>query len=463
LPASTGPLLPLLIDPARPRGRQLELQLRELIRSGGLPSGSPLPSTRALAQDLGVSRGLVVSAYAQLSAEGYLLLHRGARPVVAPVTGLHSRGPRAGGRDVPIAEARFNLRPDLPDLALFPRADWLRATKGALNRALDADLAYGEPFGALALREVLAPFLVRTRGVVVEPARLGITNGSTHALAALGRVLHTHGHRRVAVEEPCHRWRRAALEGAGLETVGIPVDSNGVMVSELEASGIAVVVVSTDHSFPLGVVMSPERRRELVAWVGGRDERLVIEHDYDAHFSYDRPAASALQSLAPDRFAYVGTASALLAPTLRVGWAALPEALVVDVAGELARMSIASSRITQHALAEFIERGYLDRHVRRARAAYRRRLDIVRSALPTTGSGAGLYVRVPLPVGANEQAVLGDLWSRGFALDGVNQNAIGTHEPALVIGFAASSEPSLAEALSSLRGVVARRPARSRR
>ncbi len=455
--------MPLLIDPARPRGRQLERQLRELIRTGALSSGSRLPSTRALAQDLGVSRGVVVGAYAQLAAEGYLLPQRGARPVVASLAGVRFRASRTQGRDVPIAEARYNLRPDLPDLALFPRADWLRATKRALTSALDADLAYGEPFGALALRELLAPFLVRTRGVAAEPARLGVTNGSTHALAALGRVLHARGHRRIAVEEPCHRWRRAALEGAALVTIGIPVDVDGVVVSELEASGAAVVVVSPDHSFPLGVVMSPERRRELVAWVSRRDERLVIEHDYDAHFSYDRPAASALQSLAPDRFVYVGTASALLAPTLRVGWVALPEGLVVDVAGELARMSIASSRITQHALAEFIERGYLDRHLRRARAAYRRRLDILRSALATTGSGVGLYLRVPLPDGADEQAVLGELRSRGFALDGVNQNALGDHEPALVVGFAASSEPTLREALSGMRKAVAGRPAKNNR
>jgi GntR family transcriptional regulator/MocR family aminotransferase len=406
---------------------------------------------------------MVVGAYAQLAAEGYLLLQRGARPVVAPLAGLRTSETHARGRDVPIAEARYNLRPDLPDLALFPRADWLRATKAALTNALDTDLAYGEPFGALLLRDVLAPFLARTRGVAVEPARLGITNGSTHALAALGRVLYAGGHRRVAVEEPCHRWRRAALEGAGLETVGVPVDSRGLVVADLEAAGVAVVVVSPDHSFPLGVVMSPERRRELVAWVSDREERLVVEHDYDAHFSYDRPAASALQSLVPDRIAYIGTASALLAPTLRVGWAVLPERLVVDVAGELARMSIASSRITQHALAEFIERGYLDRHLRRARAAYRRRLEIVRSTLPTTGSWAGLYVRVPLPAGADEQRVLGELRSRGFALDGVNQNAVEAHEPALVVGFAASSEPTLREAVRSLRDVVAWPPAENKR
>ena len=200
----------------------------------------------------------------------------------------------------------------------------------------------------------------------------------------------------------------------------------------------------------------PERRRELVAWVSAGDARLVIEHDDDAHFSYDRPAASALQSLAPERCAYLGTASALLAPTLRVGWAALPERLVVDMAGELARMSIASSRITQHALAEFIERGYLDRHLRRARAAYRRRLEIVRSALPATGGGAGLYLRVPLPSGADEEAVLGDLRSKGFALDGVNQNAIGKHDPALVVGFAAASEPTLRDAVRII-GKVGRR------
>jgi GntR family transcriptional regulator/MocR family aminotransferase len=298
---------------------------------------------------------------------------------------------------------------------------------------------------------VLAPFLARTRGLVVDPACLGITNGSTQALSALGRVLREQGHRRIAVEEPCHRWRRAALESAGIEVVGIRVDDSGLVVADLARSGVAVVAASPDHSFPLGVVMSPERRRALVDWVSADDRRLVVEHDYDAHFSYDRPAASAVQSLAPERVAYLGTASALLAPTLRVGWAVLPERFVADVAGELARLVISSSRITQHALAEFIDRGYLDRHLRRARVAYRRRLEILRSELATTGSGVGLYTRVPLRAAADERDVLNRLRLAGFVLDGVNQNAIDSHEPALVVGFAASREPTLREALRGLR------------
>src|SRR4051794_27218252 len=168
---SSGPLLPLALDRARPLGRQLEQRVRELVRGGGLPLGSRLPSTRALAVDLGVSRGVVVDAYGQLAAEGYIELRRGAPPLVA--TSAQEAEAVAYDFDVPIAGLPFNLRPDLPDLGLFPRAEWLRACRQALATAANHDLAYGEPFGAIRLRARLAPFLVRTRGVVGTADRVG--------------------------------------------------------------------------------------------------------------------------------------------------------------------------------------------------------------------------------------------------------------------------------------------------
>lgn len=435
---STGPLLAIQLDAAGPLGRRLEAQLREAVR--GLAAGTKLPSTRALAADLGVSRGVVVGAYEQLAAEGYLVLRRGAAPLVAELPSQPP--PRPVEEDVHVAGATHNLRPDLPDLSLFPRADWLRALRAALARAADVDLAYGEPFGAAELRHRLAPFLARTRGIVSDPSRIGIHVGSTHALSLLARAI---GARRIAVEDPSHRWRRLALEGAGVEIVPVRVDEQGLRVDELPEDADAVVV-SPDHSFPLGVVLSPERRRALVA----RDT-LIIEHDYDAHFRYDRPPTSALQALAPERVAYVGSASALLAPTLRLGWSVLPERLVIPVARATAESVFAPPRVEQFALAELIERGALDRHLRRARAAYKRRRAIVCDALPALGAPVGLYVRIPV---VDEAAVLEALRSRGVALEGVRANALGDCEAGLVVGFAASSEPALRRAVRLLRTML---------
>jgi GntR family transcriptional regulator/MocR family aminotransferase len=282
---STGPLFAVGLDRHAPLGSQIERGLRDLIHSQRLTVGAALPSTRTLAADLGVSRGVVVGAYAQLAAEGYIVLRRGAVPTVA----ARGRDLETGAVevDVPVASVRFNLRPDLPDLALFPRRQWLAASRAALRRAADTDLAYGEPFGAAVLRHQLAPFLARTRGVAATPARTGVFAGSTQALLALASALRETGARRIAVEDPGHRWRTRTLRASGLDVVPGSVDADGLRVDELPQD-VDAVLVSPDRHFPSGVALAPERRRALVEWAVSGD-RLVLEHDYDGHFRYDRP------------------------------------------------------------------------------------------------------------------------------------------------------------------------------
>jgi len=454
---STGPVLALHLDPQRPPGGQLEGGLRELIRSGALPTGAALPSTRALAADAGVSRGVVVRAYEQLAAEGYIALRARARPVVA------ARGrdpePPPGQRDVHVHGVPFVLRPDLPDLGLFPRSAWLRASRRSLRRLTDLDLAYGEPFGAVALRAQLAPFLARTRRVAATAERTSIHAGSTQALFALASVLRAEGARRVAVEDPGHRWRTRALTASGLEVVPVPVDGDGLRVDELD--DVDAVVVSPDHHFPSGAALSPERRRALVEWAVDGD-RLVLEHDYDGHFRYDRQPTGALQALAPEHVAYVGSTSALLAPTVRLGWAVVPARLVVPVANRLFTIGIATSRLAQLTLAELIESGLLDRHVRRARVAYRKRREtlareLARRApgLEIRGEPAGLFLSVALPDGADESAVLEAARDRGIALDGVNEHAVESQPPGLALGFAAAPEATLVRAAKALAAALA--------
>jgi GntR family transcriptional regulator / MocR family aminotransferase len=451
---STGPLLSLDLDRRQPLGLQIERQLRELVRSGGLQALRELPSTRALAADLGVSRGVVVGAYAQLAAEGYLTLRRGAAPVVAAVVQAPADD-CAVEVDVPVASARYNLRPDLPDLALFPRPQWLSVTRASLQQAANTDLAYGEPYGAVALRSRLAPFLARTRGVLAPADRTGVFAGSTHALLTIASVLRASGATRIAVEDPGHRWRARVLRASGLELVPVPVDAHGLCV-ELLPDDVAAVVVSPDHQFPLGVALSAERRRALLDWAVTGD-KLVVEHDYDGHFRYDRPAAGTLQALAPEHVAYVGTLSPLLAPTLRLGWAVLPARLVEPAAFHVFANVVAVPRLTQFALAEFIDRGYLDRHLRRARAEYRRRRRLavatLERRLPAArvgGAPVGLYLSVTLPEGSDEQALLVEARRRGIAVDGVGEHAMGPQPPGLAVGFAALAEPTLRRALAEL-------------
>ena len=451
---STGPLLSLDLDRRQPLGVQIERQLRALVRSGGLPAGRELPSTRALAADLGVSRGVVVGVYSQLAAEGYLTLRRGAAPAVAAVPQAQAEQCETG-LDVPVAAARFNLRPDLPDFALFPRPQWLAATRASLNQAANTDLAYGEPYGAVALRCRLAPFLARTRGVLAATDRTGVFAGSTHALLTIASVLRESGATRIAVEDPGHRWRTRVLSASGLELVPVPVDAQGLRV-ELLPGDVAAVIVSPDHQFPLGVALSAERRRALLDWAVAGD-RLVVEHDYDGHFRYDRPPAGSLQALAPEHVAYVGSLSPLLVPTLRLGWAVLPARLVEPAALHVFANAVATPRLPQFALAEFIERGYLDRHLRRARVAYKRRRALAIATLERRlpgaavgGAAVGLYLSVSLPDGADEAALLAEARQRGIAVDGVGEHAIAPQPPGLAVGFAALVEPTLRRALGEL-------------
>ncbi len=452
-PLSTGPLLELGLDRARPLTAQVEEHVRGLIRSGALAPEARLPSTRALAHDLGVSRGVVVSAYAQLAAEGFIRLRPGAVPLVG-VTGRAAE-PVSYEPEFPLARARYNLRPDLPDLGLFPRADWLRSCRRSLAVAANTDLSYGNPFGAIRLRSQLAPFLARTRGVLADADRTGIFSGATHALLVLGAVLRAAGAVRVGVEDPCHRWRTRVLAASGIEVVGIPIDEHGLRVDAL--GDVDAVLVSPDHNFPTGVVLSPDRRSALVDWAAA-GSRLVIEDDHDGHFRYGGIHAGALQALAPEHVAYVGSASALLAPAVRLGWAVLPARLVAPVADRLFVTALATSRLMQLALAEMIEHGYLDRHLRRSHAAYKRRRAVLLRSLArhfpdaeVGGAPVGLFVPVRM---AGEGLLLHRARKRWIALDGLNEHGLSSQPSGLVLGFAATPEPALQRAVKALAALI---------
>lgn len=445
---SSKPVLSFVLARSRPLAPQIEEQLRDAIRSGFLRPGTQLPSTRALAADLGVSRGVIVNAYQELLVQGFLEGRRRAVPVVAHR--VDAPAENSIEPDVPVGGSAFNLRPDLPDLSLFPRGRWLAACSEALRRATTSDFAYGDPFGAAPLRVQLASFLWRTRGVAAEPARLGVHVGSTQALSALCSALRARGIARIGVEDPSHRRRRATIAATGLEVVPLAADANGLNVETLTDTTVDAVVVSPDHNFPYGGTLSDERRAALIRWAI-RNDALVVEHDYDGCFRYDHRARSVLQSQAPERVIYVGTASALVAPALRIGWTVLPRHLVNDVAEHMAYEVFAHSRIHQLSFAQLIASGQLDRHLRRVRARYAARHQLARELLPARGAAAGLYLHVPLESSVDERRVLDDLKHEGIALDGVRKNALGACGPGLVVGFAAATEPTLREGLARVR------------
>ena len=294
---------------------RLETGLREAIRSGRLRAGQVLPSTRALAADLGVSRGVVVEAYAQLRAEGWLEARQGAPHRVAEVS---LDLPAETGTATP-SRPRHDLRPGSPDPLLFPRARWAAAMRAVLREAEAVRVRVPRR----ARRSGAAPHARLVPRARPRRARGGagdvvVCSGVGHALALTGRALHAAGARRVAVEDPSHTGTRAVLREAGLEPVAAPVDEHGLVVAALPAAD--AVLVTPAHQFPTGAVLHPERRAALVAWAR-RHDAVILEDDYDAEYRYDRHPIGALQGLDPERVVYCGSVSKTLSPALRLGWA----------------------------------------------------------------------------------------------------------------------------------------------
>jgi GntR family transcriptional regulator/MocR family aminotransferase len=442
-------------SPGRRVGRQLEGQLREAIRSGTLSAGTDLPSTRALAEDLGVSRGVVGRAYAQLAGEGYVLIRQGANPRVCKLPQL-KRAPASPAESATRPKVHYDLRSHLPDVTTFPRHAWLRSTRNALAAATSADLSYLDPAGLHALRIEVANYLGRARGVVADPELIVITAGATHAVSLIGRVLADRGSTSMAFENPSHLVLHAVAERAGQTPVGVPVDACGLVVEMLGEQTSALV--SPAHQFPTGVVLSAGRRADLICWAS-TGNRLVIEDDYDAEFRYDRAPIGALQGLSPEHVAYIGSTGKTLAPAIRLGWAVLPPDLVEPIAAELGSTMLHVSGIDQLAFTDFLRQGEFDRHLRRMRAIYRRRRDVLVAALEAhlpdlrvSGIAAGLHVVLELPSSKMEASVRAHARSAGVLVQSLSQHTLPGYDcpAALLIGYGSVPEPTLEMAVEQL-------------
>ncbi|QNS07534.1 MocR-like pyridoxine biosynthesis transcription factor PdxR [Streptomyces xanthii] len=395
-------LLPAAAAPARARGRSLQSALREAVRSGRLTPGTRLPSSRDLAGDLGVSRGLVTDAYEQLTAEGYLRSGRGAGTWVsdavrAAAPAVRDLSPRRPG------DSRVDFVAGRPDLSMFPRTAWSAAQRAVLADLPHEQLGYPDPRGLPRLRTALAELLTRRRGVVADPERIVVCSGVTQAVTLLGIVLHARGERAVGVEDPGSPQYEELFATAGPRVVRLPMDDEGLALGPLRASGVRAVVTTPGHHFPSGIAYSADRRAGLLAWAretGG----IVVEDDYDGDFRYDRAPVGALQGLDPDRVAYTGSVSKSLVPGLRLGWLVVPDGLADEVVARKQYMDLGNPTLDQAVLAHFMERGDYDRQLRRCQRAYKERRDVLLSALETylpgtrvSGIAAGLHAIATLP------------------------------------------------------------------
>jgi GntR family transcriptional regulator/MocR family aminotransferase len=443
-----------------PLHRQLETALRDAIRNGALSRGTVLPPSRVLAVDLGLSRGVVVEAYQQLTAEGYVAGRTGGHTVV--IAGDLPATPELQlGRPKP---ARIDLSYGRADVSSFPRAAWSRAIRGVLANAPNDVFGYLSGRGTPQLRTAIADYLNRVRGTATDAEHVVICTGYAQASKLLVNVLAANGARRLALEDPssCDDALPAA-RAVGMEVVGIPVDADGIRVDLLRASGADAVILTPSHQWPIGSVLSAGNRAAILDWARQRGA-VVIEDDYDAEFRYDRTAVGAMQGLAPDRVVYAGSASKTLAPGLRIGWLALP----ADLAGPVAEAKTAADRgspaLEQLALAELIGNGEFDRHLRRMRQVYRRRRDALLAALAThlpeltpAGISAGLHLVAWLPDHLDESDVVAAAREAGVSVDAVGPYRIESTGPGgLIFGFATCAEHVIAEGVALIARAIKR-------
>jgi GntR family transcriptional regulator/MocR family aminotransferase len=459
---SLSPVAGLDLHLDRPGGRVRDSvveAIRDAIRSGRLAPGARLPSSRTLAADLGIARNTVARAYAELIAEGWLTSQHGSGTSVSRRSAEFVRSAAAPPQRAAPRRLDHDLRPGHPDLSSFPRAEWSRAVKRALDAAPFEAFGYADPHGRPELRRALAQYLARTRGVRARPCNIVVCSGAAEGLGLVAGALADARIVAVAVEAFGLSSQRASLTRAGLRCPPITVDSHGADVMALDdMAEVSGVLLTPSHQFPLGAALHSDRRAAVVDWAR-RTGAVIIEDDYDGEFRYDRSPVGALHGVDPEHVIYMGTVSKSLAPGLRLGWLVLPERLIEGVVGQKGETEETSGFVDQLAMAEFISSGSYDRHIRTMRALYRRRREqlvaAVSSSSPTTtvaGMQAGLHVMLEL-AGGDESALSRRHAWRQLGVEGLDlyrHPEIGNERNGLVIGYAAPAPSAWTAALDAL-------------
>ncbi len=415
---------------------QLYRALRSQILAGQLSPGARVAATRVLAAELGLSRNVVMLAYEQLRAEGYLVARTGAGTFVAAdlpqqfTTPRNTSGRTQVVRQMPVrlsaylrriepdatvgeftwaprqAPLPYDFRYGRPSMVDFPHETWCRILARRARRASLRDLDYGPPEGVAALRQTVADYLARARAVRCTPEQVIILNGSQQAFDLTARVLIDPGDQ-VVLEEPQYRAARVVLQAAGATIHTIPVDDQGLCTAQLavEGRGSKLVIVTPSHQFPTGAVMPLARRLELLAW-SERESAFIFEDDYDSEYRYSGRPLEALQALDNHgSVLYAGTFSKVMFPGLRLGYLVVPERLVKPVRTLKALLDTGSPSVPQLAVVDFIQAGFFERHLHRLRLRNAARRAALLEAIDryigrqaaVSGVEAGLHVLLWLP------------------------------------------------------------------
>ncbi|PYI52978.1 PLP-dependent aminotransferase family protein [Paenibacillus flagellatus] len=455
----------------KPLTRQVYEQLRDRILKRELKEGERLPSTRELANAVGVSRNVVLEAYERLIAEGYAEVRPRSGTFVASGSALPGGG-EAGERDRENGEARdgrpqrseaprpvIDFRSAHPAMDRFPRGVWGRLAKEVCLDSPDRVFGYMSAEGGAELRGVLARYLHQARGVRCRPEQIVITTGATQALYLITELL-ARDDAPIAVEDPVTDEMRTIFAYAGARIRPVPVDEKGIVTDLLpEDEKPAFVFVIPSHQFPLGGTLPIQRRIRLIEYAR-RTGCYIVEDDYDSEFTYEGVPVHSMQGLDPERVVYVGTFSKILSPALRIGYAVLPEPLVETFRSRKWFMDRHTSSLEQLVLARFMEEGHLNRHIRRMRSLYRKRREALVSRLRESfpdavilGESAGMHLVVELP-GTDMTPSLADrILAHGVAIYPVERYAIvkGAHRSRFVMGYGGVTVEAIREGVDRLK------------
>jgi GntR family transcriptional regulator/MocR family aminotransferase len=437
-------------DAKKPMARQIYVHFRAMILSGDFPAGSRMPSTRRIALESGVSRNTVMAAFQTLLGEGYLEARRGKGTFVASSVTLSAQ-PTAESAALPTFDYKphrfdaIDFRAGVPDLSRFPVKTWRRLSREVWTEVAPLDLTYSQPEGRIELRTQIAEYLCANRGERCHPDQILVTCGATQAMGIVGRMLLQGERKACLMEDPSAADFRRIISSLGGRIVPVPVDMEGLVTEALPADALpAFISVSPSHQFPLGVTMPLKRKVRLLEYAR-RKKTYIIENDYDCELRYDSPPSGSLQGMDPARVVRVGTFSATLYPSIRIGYVVLPPELIT-LGREIKWFAdLHNATVDQLILARFIASGSFAHYQRVMRKTYRRTRTLLLEALERhfggdveiLGSAAGLHLCARFPGIKFTFKILNRINLAGVGVYPVEEHAIrkGRWENTIILGY----------------------------
>lgn len=445
--------------------RQIYEQMRIQILHGVLQAGDKLPSTRELAAELKVSRNVVLDAYDQLFAEGFIEGSRGSGTYVSEGTFLEgtSKYEPVLIQHVETSGEKTNdlidFRSGIPALNLFPKKKWSRLTQRVLTEYDGSIFGYGHPEGRMELRASLCHYLHKTRGIRCYPEQLVITSGATQALSLVAKLLLTKGDE-VCIEDPVTHEIQTIFQQPGASLYPVPVDEFGIMTDMLPSNkNPKFIFVTPSHQFPLGGTLPIQRRIQLIHYAREAGA-YIVEDDYDSEFRYAGPPVSSLQGLEPERVIYIGTFSKILSPALRIGYLILPQDLIHRCRELKWFHDLHSPTLEQLTLAMFIKEGHLEQHIRKMKRVYRKRRETLIHCLNDSfpkklkifGDSTGLHLVAAFDNVQFSDSMLHKLEESHLRVYPVEKHAInkGRHRNKIILGYSNLSPDEIKEGIRRL-------------